>query len=181
MTTIIAIQKEDYCVFYADSRVTSSDTGAYSQHPAMKKIIRNGAFLIAGSGEVGPCDIVAHVWKPITLTTADKKDLYHFMIKKVAPSMRKCLSDNGHDFEFKNPDGEPRFTLLVACGGMLFEFADDLSITLDDSGLYGAGSGNSFAKGAILAGATPEVAIGIAAKLSLFTGGPIQVETQDKY
>jgi hypothetical protein len=46
----------------------------------MKKIAQRGAFLVAGSGEVSPCDIVQHFWTPPKPTLKDKADLYHFVI-----------------------------------------------------------------------------------------------------
>ena len=46
------------------------------------------------------------------------------MITKVMPSLRKCLSDNGYDFDEGKGDGKSdgsRFRFLIAVGGELFE------------------------------------------------------------
>lgn len=179
MTTIIGIQKEDSCEIWCDSLV-SHKMGTYESHPDMKKIVKNGAFLVAGSGEVAPNDIMAHVWKPPKPTVADKKDLYHFMLSKVIPSLRQCLIDNGHNFETSGEDGEPRFLVLLAVNGELFELGDDLSVVRNIIGIYGIGSGANYARGAIAVGATPEDAMDAVTKFNLFSAPPFYVETQYK-
>jgi MoaA/NifB/PqqE/SkfB family radical SAM enzyme len=94
MTTIIGIQYENDCVLVADSQ-TTDDNGKIFNHPDVRKISERGQFLIAGAGEVLPCDVAQHIWEPPVPTKQDKQDLYHFMIAKVMPSLRKCLSSNG--------------------------------------------------------------------------------------
>ena len=89
MTTIIGVEFKDKSVLIADNQVTD-DSGRIYRHPQMAKICQRGDFLIAGSGEVSPCDIAQHIWNPPKLTTKDAKDVYHFMISKAMPSLRKC-------------------------------------------------------------------------------------------
>jgi ATP-dependent protease HslVU (ClpYQ) peptidase subunit len=182
MTTIVAVQYKDKCVMAADNQVTSEGGRRYN-HPDMKKIAKRGAFLIAGSGEVQPCDVVQHMWNPPKLSLKDSDDIYHFMITKAMPSLRKCLTDNGYDFnEGKEggKSGEGRFNFLMAVSGEVFDIADDLSVCRSADGIYGVGSGSDYAVGAIHAGAKPEKAIQIAAKLDVNTSGPIQVVEQYK-
>ena len=73
MTTIIGVQYDDRAVIIADNRVTD-DSGRVYTHPQMAKISERGDFLIAGSGEVSPCDIAQHIWNPPKLTAKDKQD-----------------------------------------------------------------------------------------------------------
>ena len=73
MTTIIGVQYEDHCLFMADNQVTL-DGGRRYKHPDMKKISKVGDYLVAGSGEVAPCDIAQHLWTPPAMTTKDRKD-----------------------------------------------------------------------------------------------------------
>lgn len=182
MTTIVAVQYKDKCVIAADNQVTG-DGGRRYNHPDMKKISQRGSFLIAGSGEVQPCDIVQHMWNPPKLTLKDSADVYHFMITKAMPSLRKFLVDNGYDFsegKESGKAGEGRFNFLMAVAGEIFDIADDLSICRSADGIYGVGSGSDYAVGAIHAGAKPEKAVQIAAKLDVNTSGPIQVVEQYK-
>lgn len=177
MTTIIGLQAKTSCLLVADSRVTD-DSGRTYAHPTMSKITKRGKFLIAGAGTTQPCDIVQHVWKPPTLTPASYKDLYHFMIADVVPSIRTTLSANGYtpDKESEEPD----FIFLIAVGGTIFELDDTLSVLLRDDGIYGIGSGAPYAIGALQAGATWRQSMQIAAKNNIFTAPPFITHKQTK-
>jgi ATP-dependent protease HslVU (ClpYQ) peptidase subunit len=182
MTTIVGVQYEDKCVIAADNQVTG-DSGRRYNHPDMKKIAERGEFLIAGSGEVQPCDVVQQIWQPPKLTAKDRADLYKFMIVKVMASLRKCLTDNGYDFNEGKGDGkadDTRFNFLIAVGGELFDVADDLSVCRSELGIYGVGSGSPYAMGALLAGATPEEAVEHACKVDVNSSGPILIMEQYK-
>ena len=176
MTTIIGVEKNDGSLLMADSRVTD-DAGKIFSHPKMVKISERGAFLIAGAGEVLPCDIAQHAWQPPRVLARDKQDLYHFMVSKVMPSLRRCLKENGYNFD---EAGDNRFQFLIAVGGELFEVDDDLGISKSDTGFYGVGSGSSYALGALEAGADPEQAMDIASKLTAFTARPYMHKFQSK-
>lgn len=181
MTTIIGVQYEDKCVVLCDNQVTDDNGRKYS-HPDMSKVTEVGAFLIAGAGEVSPCDIAQHLWSPPKLTVTNKKDIYHFMISKAMPSLRKCLTDNGYDFNEphdKSKDGL-RFQFLIACGGELFDIDQDLAVMRSSDGLYGIGSGAPYALGALHAGVAPMKAMEIAAKITAFTSGPYVTKEQSK-
>ena len=177
MTTIIAVQSDDGVLFGADSQVTASNGRKYSATRMVKISERNG-YIIAGSGECAPCDIAQHLWNPPTPTAKDKKDLYHFMIAKVVPSLKQCFKDN--DYKPNSDDDDNAFSFLIALCGELFEIADDFSVSLDDSGFYGVGSGSSYAVGALSAGATVEQALTIAAKNDAYTSAPFIFIEQNK-
>lgn len=181
MTTIIGVQYKDKAVLVADSRVTD-DGGRIYSHPKMQKITERNGFLIAGAGEVAPCDIANHIWNPPKPTVKDKEDVYHFMITKVMPSLRKCLVDNGYNFDESHDKAKDglRFQFLIVVAGEIFDISDDLSVCMDESGLYGIGSGSPFALGALSVGAKPIKAMEAAAKLSAFTAAPFQVVEQSK-
>jgi ATP-dependent protease HslVU (ClpYQ) peptidase subunit len=176
MTTIIGIEKADGCSLVADSRVTDP-AGRIFSHSAVTKINKRGAFLIAGAGEVVPCDIAQHIWNPPVLTEKDKKDVYHFMIAKVMPSLRKSLIDNGYSFD---DAGENRFNFILAVNGELFDIDQDLAVCKNDDGIYAVGSGADFAIGALHAGATPMQAMAIAAKVSAYTAPPFVERLQKR-
>lgn len=177
MTTIIGIQHKGSATLIADSKI-SEDMGSYSSHPDMVKIISRGGFLIAGSGEVAPNDIMAHIWNPPKPTALDKKDLYHFMIAKVMPSLKECLVDNKYELTSATPSTEPRFQLLLAVCGELFEISEDFSVTRNILGLYGIGTGAQYALGAIAAGAEPLEAMNLVTKFNHLSAGPFQVVVQ---
>jgi ATP-dependent protease HslVU (ClpYQ) peptidase subunit len=181
MTTIVGVQYEGFCEIVADSMV-SDDSGRTCTHPEMTKINRRGTFLIAGSGEVAPCDIAQHIWNPPEPDAKDRRNVYHFMITKAMPSLRECLKSNGYDFEAADEkDSSSRFQFLMAVNGELFDIGDDLSVMRSTDGFYGVGSGAQFALGALHAGAEAEEAVEIACKISAFSGLPLQIEVQHSY
>ena len=63
MTTIIGVQTNKGCELLADNQVTD-DSGRIYRHPKMLKMVSRGSYIIAGAGEVAPCDIAQHIWNP---------------------------------------------------------------------------------------------------------------------
>jgi ATP-dependent protease HslVU (ClpYQ) peptidase subunit len=177
MTTLIGLEYKDSCFIVADSR-TTDESGRIYTHPEVQKISENGMFLIAGSGETLPCDIAQHVWVPPVPTKQDRNDLYHFMIVKAMPSLRKCMVENGYNFDEDNK--ETRFQFIMAVGGEIFDVDQELSISKSADGVYAAGSGAPYALGAIHAGADAYEAMEIASKLTAFTAGPYMSKEQPK-
>ena len=90
------------------------------------------------------------------------------------PSLRKCLVDNGYNFDEdhdKKKDGE-RFHFIISCCGELFDVDQELSICRTDHGIYTAGSGGEIAFGALLVGAKPLEVLEQVSKVSAFTAPP---------
>lgn len=176
MTTIIGIQRDDHCIIAADSR-TTTDRGRPYSHQEVTKITKRGKYLIAGAGGTQPCDIAQHIWKPPAVPT-NTKDMYHFMITTVVPSLRECLKENGfvHDKDADDYD----FLFLIAINGTIYEIDDSYSVMLRDDGLYGIGSGSSYAIGSLIEGATWKKALQNAAKNDVYTAPPFIMHRQEK-
>ena len=174
MTTILALQLSDGCVLAADSQITYSRV--YIQEDS-GKITRRGEYIIAGAGDVSAGDIAQHIWQPPKPTVVDKKDLRHFIITKVIPSLRNCLADNGYRKADKDDDG---WSLIIALCGTLFEIADDYSVLTDSSTYYGIGSGSPYGLGALHHGASLEQALTIADRLDPSTSAPFVYFKQSK-
>lgn len=177
MTTIIAVQLDDRVVFGADNQVTSPNGRKYN-HAKMVKITERGKFIIAGSGEVAACDIAQHLWNPPSPNANDRKDIYHFVISKVIPSLKQCFKEN--DYKIETTDEETRFAFLIAVDGQVFEIADDFSVSMSAKGYYGVGSGSSYGIGALFANATIIEALEIAAANDIYTSGPFIIVEQFK-
>jgi len=177
MTTIVAIQYADKVVMGADSLTTGSRK--YS-HPEVQKITERNNYLIGGSGLAEACDIAQHIWKPPVPTVTDKKDLYHFMISKVIPSLKKCFRENQFDWEKEDGDKETKFNFLISVCGQVFDVDDTFSVMLDESGIYGVGHGSPLAVGALHAGASIELALDIAGRLDPYSAPPFIYFEQSK-
>ncbi len=175
MTTIIGIQQDNGCILAADSRTTAG--GRPYSHPIVTKISKRGKWLVAGAGDVQPCDVIQHVWKPPAIP-ANVKDMYHFMITTVAPSIRECIKESGYVPD--KDDADAGFELILAINGTIYQVDDSYSVYLRDDGLYGAGSGASFALGALAGGATWKQAMQIAARNDVYTAPPFITHRQEK-
>lgn len=175
MTTIVGLCKDGTVTLGADSQVTNGDR--INNSLIMEKITKNNGYLIAGSGDSTPCDILQHIFIPPVPTVAERKNLYKFMITKFVPAMRECLEDNGYKADPKEDSG---FSMLIAYDGELFDIGDDFSVLLNDTGIYGVGNGSKYAIGALSVGATIEKALQVAADNDIYTSGPFQIVKQTK-
>ena len=176
MTTIVGVCKNGNVTMGADSLVTAGIRKHI--HPSMPKIINNNGYLIGGAGDVAACDILMYIWLPPMPNAAQRKHMYKFMITDVVPSMREALEENGYKPD--SNDKEAGFEILIAIDGELFNISDDFSVLMDETGIYGVGSGAQFAIGAMHAGYSVEKALEIAEKNSPYTAGPFQIVRQQK-
>jgi ATP-dependent protease HslVU (ClpYQ) peptidase subunit len=175
MTTIVGVCKNGNVTLGADSQVTDDSTIITSL--SMEKITKNNGYLIAGSGDSAPCDILQHIFIPPVPTVAERKNLYKFMITKFVPAMKECLEENDYKIDSKEDSG---FSMLIAFDGELFDIGDDFSVVVSDDGIYGVGNGAKWAMGALHAGASVQEALEIAAKKDIYTSAPFQIVKQQK-
>lgn len=178
MTTILAVQFEDKVMFGADSQTTATSGRRYT-HPSMTKLTEKNHYIVACAGDVAACDIVHHLWVPPNPRVADWEDIYVFVVARVVPSLKECFKLNEYKWQ-NEKDDEGGFTILLAVGGVVFEIDDDMSVSLDQGGLYGIGSGSDLGLGALASGASLRKALGIAAKFDVYTAEPFIYKTQEK-
>ena len=176
MTTIVAVCKNGNVIMGADSQV--SDGSRPNRHSDMEKITKNNGWLIAGSGDSQPCDILQHIFIPPVPTIKERDNLYKFMIVKFIPAMRGALDDAG--WKEDKDDKDTGFNMLFAFDGEVFDIGNDFSVLLNSDGIYGVGSGSPFAIGALYAGASVEKALEIAVNNDIYTSGPFQIVKQQK-
>jgi ATP-dependent protease HslVU (ClpYQ) peptidase subunit len=100
------------------------------------------------------------------------------MVETVAPSLRFTLSVNGYQPDKESEDQD--FIFLIALNGVIYEIDDTVSVLMRDDGIYGIGSGASYAIGALQAGASWKQAMNIAAKNNVFTAPPFITHKQTK-
>lgn len=125
MTTIIGVCKNGNVTMGADSQVT--DGTRKNNHVKMEKITKNNGYLIAGSGDSQPCDILQHIFIPPIPTVSERKDLYKFMITKFVPAMRECLDENG--WKPSSDDKDSGFNMLfVLCFHLFIALYDSVQI-----------------------------------------------------
>jgi len=88
------------------------------------------------------------------------------------------MTENGYNFD--EDTKENRFQFIMAVGGEIFDVDQELSISKSADGVYAAGSGASYALGALYAGADAYEAMEIASKLTAFTAPPYMSKEQPR-
>ena len=73
---------------------TSIITRKIKKYSKMEKMTKNNGWIIAGSGDSTPCDILQYIFIPPVPSVKERENLYKFMITKFVPAMRECLEEN---------------------------------------------------------------------------------------
>lgn len=158
MTTIVAIQGDNFAVVCSDSRISTVDEDGYvSQITTLRegngKLAVNGKYLLGAAGDMRAINLLHHVYQPPSLPPAIYgKKLDQFFTSKVIPSLRECFEQHGYalpDTDQKKHIAEHDSTVLVAVGGVIYVVDGDYSWTSDNQNFYALGTGAAYALGAL--------------------------------
>ena len=187
MTTLIALQHDDWCLIAADSQVTGN--GVAMDYSAMGKIAKNGQYLVAAAGLVRGINILQHAFVPPIPT---KKNLDKFMVSRFIPELRKTFIESGYDIK---SDGDPAShdsEIIVAVNGTLYFIDDAYGLERNNNRVYCTGSGMDFALGAAFALGANQCdnyadaidilckAVKSAIQFDIQSGGKVQIALQKK-
>ena len=183
MTTIAAIQGDGFVVVGSDSRITSDGGRIYLLPKEIGKIVRNEKYLLAASGDLRAINLLANVKLPSTGGVSGKK-LDRFISTEFVPLIQEEFERAGYGKE-----GSHESEIMLCVEGVVYEIAQNYDLSRDSTGIYGVGSGSSYAVGALHAmvdrGVTVDEAkdyireaIKIAIKLDAGTGEPINIVVQ---
>jgi len=160
MTTIIAIQGDNFALMCSDSRVSDVDDAGFStQMNTLKdgtsKVASNGKYLLGAAGDLRAINLLHHAFDPPSVPAGIKgKKLDQFFTVKFIPSLRECFEQHGYatpDIEEKKHIAEHDSVVIVAVSGNIYVIDGDYSWLSDTSGVYALGSGSSYALGALTA------------------------------
>jgi ATP-dependent protease HslVU (ClpYQ) peptidase subunit len=186
MTTLIAIQHEGWCLIAADSLATDHSR-KYDISPTGKVAINNG-YLFASAGLCRGQNILAYGWNPPRPPRG--VDLDKFMTRTFIPSMRKAFITAGYDMKSDSDIATFDNDLLIAVKGVIYSIDCSYSWERCSGRAYAAGSGGSYALGALDAYGIDEVAtaeeaitmaqaaVKVAEKRDPYSGGDVQVAFQ---
>lgn len=186
MTTIAAVQGENWSVVGYDSRVTEDNTRIYTLPKDSGKLVKNGSYLLGAAGDMRAVNLVNYVFKPpVVNPTSYGVRLDKFITTHFIPELKKCFEENSY-----SKDGEHESQLLVIVNGTIYEIGEDYSWAHDESGIYAVGSGAYYALGAIhsaleskkrtltTAKTIVRQALTIASRLDPSTGAPFSINVQ---
>ncbi len=157
MTTVVAIQGNDFAVISADSRISSMDEGGYTMQinnpsNSFSKITQTGPYLIGMAGDIRGINLVAHAFTPPT--PPSRVNLDKFITTKFVPELKNCFEENGYHAGPSTTDktsAHHSSTLLIAIRSQIYLIDEDYSWITQDTGLYAIGTGAEYALGALTA------------------------------
>ena len=187
MTTLVAIQHDDWCLIAADSQTSFGHLSADCS--PMGKIALNGKYLIAGAGTVRGMNIIQHSFVPPTppRNASDK-----FMVSQFIPALRKSFIAAGYDMKDDGDIAAHDNEFIVAINGTIYFIDEVYGLERQGGKVYVSGSGRQLALGAAYALDADKVedwqdaidiaekAVKAAIKHDIYSGGMVQVALQNK-
>lgn len=186
MTTLIAVQHEDWCLIAGDSQTTSYHLSADCS--PMGKIAQNGKYLVAAAGLVRGMNLIQHAFAP---PAPPKSNLDKFMVNVFVPALRKCFQSAGYDMKDDGDVAQHDNEFIVAVNGVLYLIDEAYGVERTSNRVYVTGSGMELALGAADALGVSEVddweeavevverAVQTAIKYDIYSGGAVQFALQD--
>jgi ATP-dependent protease HslVU (ClpYQ) peptidase subunit len=151
MTTILAIQGDDYCAIGSDSQWTDD----YNRVGRMNqpKVVAVGKYLIGVAGDTRGANVVQHAFNPPVLPPKLLgAKLVKFMVSHFVPAYKECLESHGAGRpQYDDQPAQSANEILVCANGTVFQIDEDYGTETDTCNLYAIGSGAHFGLGALQA------------------------------
>lgn len=186
MTTIGAIQGENWVVLGYDSRVSEDDGRMYTLPKTKGKIVKNGKYYLGAAGDMRAINLLGQVFVPPYESDLKGIALDRFISNKFIPALRGCFEMHGYGKE-----GEQESSIAVAINGVFYEIGSNYDWCHDERGVYGFGSGGGYLLGSLYtyepddyktvegAKSIMRNALTISSKLDHRSGAPFNVIVQE--
>lgn len=192
MTTIIAVQGQEWAVVGFDSRVTEEGGRSYTLGRGSAKVVKNGQYLLGAAGDVRAINILAYAFQPPKALDLTGIRLDRFMTSKFVPALRECFEDHGYAVKESKEQAQHGSTVLAIVNGQIYEIDEDYAWVRDMTGIYSFGSGGDYAIGAMYTKSGGEISnlnmsevqklirdsLHIAARLDIGSGPPFHILSQ---
>jgi ATP-dependent protease HslVU (ClpYQ) peptidase subunit len=151
MTTILAIQGDDYCAIGSDSQ-WSDDYGRVGRMN-QPKVVVVGKYLIGVAGDTRGANVIQHAFNPPVLPPKLLgAKLVKFMVSHFVPAFKECLEAHGAGRpQYDDQPAKSANEILVCANGTVFQIDEDYGTETDTCNLYAIGSGAHFGLGALQA------------------------------
>jgi len=151
MTTILAIQGDDYCAIGSDSQ-WSDDYGRVGRMN-QPKVVAVGKYLIGVAGDTRGANVIQHAFNPPVLPPKLLgAKLVKFMVSHFVPAFKECLEAHGAGRpQYDDQPAQSANEILVCANGTVFQIDEDYGTETDTCNLYAIGSGAHFGLGALQA------------------------------
>jgi ATP-dependent protease HslVU (ClpYQ) peptidase subunit len=151
VTTILAIQGDDFCAIGSDSQWTDD----YNRVGKMNqpKVVSVGRYLVGVAGDTRGANVIQHIFTPPVLPPKlVGAKLTKFIVSQFLPSYKECLEANGAGRpQYDDQPAQSANDLLVCANGTIFQIDCDYGTETDTCNLYAIGSGAHYGLGAMQA------------------------------
>jgi ATP-dependent protease HslVU (ClpYQ) peptidase subunit len=151
VTTILAIQGDDFCAIGSDSQWTDD----YNRVGKMNqpKVVSVGRYLIGVAGDTRGANVIQHIFTPPVLPPKlVGAKLTKFIVSQFLPSYKECLEAHGAGRpQYDDQPAQSANDLLVCANGVIFQIDTDYGTETDTCNLYAIGSGGHYGLGALQA------------------------------
>ena len=149
MTTILAIQGEDFAAICSDSQWTD-DYGRIGRMN-QPKVVSVGRYLIGSAGDTRGANVIQHSFSPPVLPPKLRgAKLSKFIVSQFVPAYKTILEEHGAGRP--QYDDQPAISgneILVCANGTIFQIDEDYGTETDSNKLYAIGSGSAYGLGAL--------------------------------
>jgi hypothetical protein len=184
MTTIAAIQGKGFSVIGFDSRISGDGGRLYVLPKDAPKVVKNGSYLLGAAGDLRAINLFTTISLPEPADKMSRVELDRFVANQIVPTIKSWFEENSY-----GKDGEQQSELIVCVRGVVYELSGNYDCARDANGIYGIGSGSSYAVGALHAMVEKNItveeakdcmkeALRIAMKLDSGTGLPTYITVQ---
>ena len=137
MTTVLAVQGQDWSYIGCDSAVVDTNSGK-SWSASSSKVYSTGKYVFSGAGALSGLTLLWNMEKlPEPPKQYTLKEMDEFVARKLVPYIKKV-------YKASELELDDRPELLVSIDSVLYEINSDFSWCRDSRGVYGVGTGSSY-------------------------------------
>jgi len=183
MTTIAAIQGENFAVVAFDSMVCEGDEKIFILPRDLPKVVKINDCILGAAGDLRAVNLISTFDLPIPEPKLRGRNLDLWVGRTFVPELKELFEESGYEKEDQHES-----TILAVLNCTIYEIGTSYEWLRDDRGIYAIGSGSPYTIG-YLRGCGPEItkdffnardavvrAVELAVEMDPTTGGPVYFE-----
>jgi ATP-dependent protease HslVU (ClpYQ) peptidase subunit len=183
MTTIAAIQGDDFAVVAFDSMVSEGGEKVFILPRSLPKVVKVNDSILGAAGDLRAVNLISTFELSIPEPELRGRELDMWFGQTFVPDLKELFEDSGYEKE-----NEHESTIIAVMNCTIFEVGTSYEWLRDDRGVYSIGSGSPYAMGYLrglgsgvlkdFVAARDAVvrAVELAVEMDPMTGGPVYVE-----
>lgn len=183
MTTIAAVQGDDFAVVAFDSMVSEGEEKVFTLPRDLPKVVKVNDCILGAAGDLRAVNLISIYDLPIPDPRLRGRELDLWFGRTFVSELKELFDDSGYEKE-----SEHGSTILAVVNCTIYEVGTSYEWLRDARGVYSIGTGSPYAMG-FLRGQGPGIAkdfvaareavvraVELAIEMDPMTGGPVCVE-----